>query len=69
MEWAQTPTRVDSNTLKVGTNNTNRDTNRVALESLPSSSLTLFFRRIHCLIGSIESKYIIKVIKVKTFGI
>ena len=42
IEWAQTPTRVDSNTLKVGTNNTNRDTNRVALESLPWSSLTLF---------------------------
>ena len=42
IEWAQTPTRVDSNTLKVGTNNTNRDTNRVAFESLPWSSLTLF---------------------------
>ena len=25
IEWAQTPTRVDSSTLKVGTNNTNRN--------------------------------------------
>ena len=37
-EWAQTPTRADTNTLKVGTSNTNSDTNRVTVESLPWSS-------------------------------
>ena len=33
-EWAQTLTRADTNTLKVGTSNTNR----VTVESLPWSS-------------------------------
>jgi len=37
-EWAQTPTSADTNTLKVCTSNTNRDTNRVTVESLPWSS-------------------------------